>query len=106
MVNLAMAQLQLRSIQMARLYRTGGFMTARITLHNRAASRYYGTEIEPAKPQIQRMAKETKSGRTFQGLVMSSIGARLRREAELREEYEKWRILTDPARNWSITFGT
>ncbi|KAG6183407.1 hypothetical protein E4U27_001399 [Claviceps purpurea] len=104
MVNLAMAQLQLRSIQRASLSRTGGFMTARIILHNWPASRYYGTEIEPAKPQIQRMTKETKPGKSFQGLVMSSIGARLRREAELREEYEKWRILTDPARNWSITF--
>lgn len=44
-------------------------------------------------------------GRSFQGQVMGSIGARLRRESQQREEYEKWRNMTDPARNWTMTFG-
>lgn len=36
---------------------------------------------------------------------MGSIGARLRREREQRVEYERWRTVTDPMRNWSFTFG-
>jgi D-lactate dehydrogenase (cytochrome) len=37
---------------------------------------------------------------------MGSIGSRLRREREQREKYEEWRNMTDPTRNWMVTFGT
>ncbi|KAI1022445.1 hypothetical protein LB503_000348 [Fusarium chuoi] len=35
---------------------------------------------------------------------MGSIGSRLRREREQREKYEEWRNMTDPTRNWMVTF--
>lgn len=71
-----------------------------------AALRHYATEIEPERPKAPapREGNEKKLGRTFQGQVMGSIGARLRREREQREQYEKWRDMTDPSRNWMITF--
>ncbi|KAH8121807.1 D-lactate dehydrogenase (cytochrome) [Trichoderma asperellum] len=69
-----------------------------------AALRHYATDIEPERPKPPREGNEKKLGRTFQGQVMGSIGARLRREREQREQYEKWRDMTDPSRNWMITF--
>ncbi|KAL6862954.1 D-lactate ferricytochrome c oxidoreductase [Amphichorda felina] len=69
-----------------------------------ATARSYATEIEPERPRPARPANEHKLGRTFQGQVMGSIGARLQREREQRERYEHWRHMTDPARNWSLTF--
>ncbi|KAM4058538.1 FAD binding domain-containing protein [Hirsutella rhossiliensis] len=66
--------------------------------------RCYGTEIEPDKSKSLRQGNEAKLGRSFPGQVMGSIGARLRREREQREHYEKWRDLTDPAMNWMTTF--
>ncbi|KAH6900348.1 hypothetical protein B0T10DRAFT_393691 [Thelonectria olida] len=70
------------------------------------ASRSYTTEIEPERPNkaAVHQSNETKVGRTFQGQVMGSIGARLRREREQREHYEEWRNMTDPSRNWIMTF--
>lgn len=68
------------------------------------ATRGYGTDIEPERPKPPRQANEHKLGRTFQGQVMGSIGARLQREREQRERYEHWRDMTDPARNWTLTF--
>lgn len=68
------------------------------------AARTYGTDIEPERPRPPRQANEHKLGRTFQGQVMGSIGARLQREREQRERYEHWRHITDPSRNWSLTF--
>lgn len=68
------------------------------------AARHYATEIEPERPKPPRQGNEQKLGRSFQGQVMGSIGARLRREREQREQYEKWRDMTDPSRNWMITF--
>jgi D-lactate dehydrogenase (cytochrome) len=62
-----------------------------------------GSSKTPAKREAA--APEAKAGRSFQGQVMGSIGARLRREREQRVEYEKWRTATDPMRNWSFTFG-
>ncbi|KOS19144.1 D-lactate dehydrogenase [Escovopsis weberi] len=71
----------------------------------RGLRREYGTEIEPERPRAPRAgSNETRLGRSFQGQVMGSIGARLRREREQREQYEKWRDMTDPSRNWMITF--
>lgn len=71
-----------------------------------AALRHYATDIEPERPRPKPATEgnEKKLGRTFQGQVMGSIGARLRREREQREQYEKWRDMTDPSRNWMITF--
>jgi D-lactate dehydrogenase (cytochrome) len=69
-----------------------------------AALRHYATEIEPERPRPPTEGNGKKLGRTFQGQVMGSIGARLRREREQREHYEKWRDMTDPSRNWLITF--
>jgi hypothetical protein len=34
---------------------------------------------------------------------MGSIGARIQREREQREQYEQWRHTTDPGRNWTVT---
>lgn len=71
-----------------------------------AASRFYATDVEPKKPAAAvHQSNETKVGRTFQGQVMGSIGSRLRREREQREQYEEWRNMTDPSRNWVMTFG-
>ncbi|KPM36769.1 D-lactate dehydrogenase [cytochrome], mitochondrial [Neonectria ditissima] len=64
-------------------------------------ARSYATEIEPKAP---RQGNEAKLGRSFQGQVMGSIGSRLRREREQREQYEQWRNMTDPSRNWMMTF--
>ncbi|KAK7430136.1 D-lactate ferricytochrome c oxidoreductase [Neonectria magnoliae] len=66
-----------------------------------SAARSYATEIEPKAP---RQGNEAKLGRSFQGQVMGSIGSRLRREREQREQYEQWRNMTDPSRNWMMTF--
>lgn len=69
--------------------------------------RSYATEIEPERPKAaaRPAGNESKVGRSFQGQVMGSIGARLRREREQREQYEEWRNMTDPSKNWMITFG-
>ncbi|ODA79352.1 hypothetical protein RJ55_04945 [Drechmeria coniospora] len=71
-----------------------------------ATTRCFATDLEPEKerPKVARQSNETKLGRSFQGQVMGSIGARLRREREQREQYERWRDMTDPSRNWMITF--
>lgn len=63
-------------------------------------------QIEPEHPKAPRQGNSAKLGRSFQGQVMGSIGARLRREREQRAQYEHWRDMTDPARNWMITFCT
>ncbi len=68
------------------------------------AARWYGMQIEPEHPKPPREGNSAKLGRSFQGQVMGSIGARLRREREQRAQYEQWRNTTDPARNWMITF--
>ena len=68
--------------------------------------RSYATDIEPEKPKPPRQGNEMKLGRSFQGQVMGSIGSRLRREREQREQYERWRDITDPSRNWMVTFCT
>lgn len=70
-------------------------------------ARFYSKELEPDQsrtPSAPRQGNEAKLGRSFQGLVMGSIGARLRRERDQREQYERWRDMTDPSRNWMITF--
>jgi len=69
-----------------------------------SAVRWYGMDVEPEHPKPPRQGNEAKLGRSFQGQVMGSIGARLRREREQREQYERWRDMTDPSRNWMITF--
>ncbi|KAG5918727.1 hypothetical protein E4U42_006754 [Claviceps africana] len=100
-----MAQLQLRAMRRLRTCNTSSFAAARI-LRGQAATRWYATEIEPQKPHPlpPRQGNEMKLGRSFQGQVMGSIGARLRREREQREQYERWRNMTDPSRNWMVTF--
>ncbi|KAG5986390.1 hypothetical protein E4U54_005447 [Claviceps lovelessii] len=101
-----MAQLQLRTVQrLRRTCNTSNFAAARV-LHGQATTRCYATEIEPQKPEPPRQGNEMKLGRSFQGQVMGSIGARLRREREQREQYERWRNMTDPSRNWMVTFRT
>lgn len=67
-------------------------------------ARWYSMQIEPEHPKPPRQGNSAKLGRSFQGQVMGSIGARLRREREQRAQYEQWRNTTDPARNWMITF--
>ncbi|KAM3442114.1 hypothetical protein MY4824_001126 [Beauveria thailandica] len=67
-------------------------------------ARWYSMQIEPEHPKPPREGNSAKLGRSFQGQVMGSIGARLRREREQRAQYEQWRNTTDPARNWMITF--
>ncbi|KEY64717.1 hypothetical protein S7711_09332 [Stachybotrys chartarum IBT 7711] len=62
--------------------------------------RCYSTEIEPKTPK---RGSDVKVARSFQGQMLGSIGARLRREREQRDQYEKWRDMTDPSRNWMIT---
>lgn len=64
-------------------------------------------QIEPdqhTNKPATKQGNEAKLGRSFQGQVMGSIGARLRREREQRAQYEKWRDMTDPSRNWMVTF--
>ncbi|KAF4978949.1 hypothetical protein FZEAL_4746 [Fusarium zealandicum] len=101
-----MASLQLRAQRTAlrslRSPRTAGPRSSR--LPSAAAVRSYATDLEPERPKAPRQGNETKLGRTFQGQVMGSIGARLRREREQREQYEQWRNITDPSRNWMMTF--
>lgn len=97
-----MAQLRLRSTTALRSF--GAAATRSRVAAPAAAVRCYATEIEPEKPKAPRQGNEAKLGRSFQGQVMGSIGARLRREREQREHYEKWRDMTDPSRNWMITF--
>ncbi|CAM1504486.1 Fc.00g020770.m01.CDS01 [Cosmosporella sp. VM-42] len=92
-----MAPLQLRAQQTA--LRSLRASSTRLPL-----ARTYATDIEPERPKAPRQGNEAKLGRSFQGQVMGSIGARLRREREQREQYEKWRNMTDPSRNWMITF--
>ncbi|XWW95378.1 hypothetical protein V2A60_003336 [Cordyceps javanica] len=82
-----------------------------LQLHNTAMkrspviiARWYSMQIEPEHPKPPRQGNSAKLGRSFQGQVMGSIGARLRREREQRAQYEQWRNTTDPARNWMITF--
>ncbi|KAM0342081.1 hypothetical protein ACHAPU_009694 [Fusarium lateritium] len=102
-----MASLQLRAQRAA----LGSLRTPTTTASCRASRlpasfyRSYATEIEPQRPnKPARQSNETKVGRTFQGQVMGSIGARLRREREQRAQYEEWRDMTDPTRNWMMTF--
>jgi D-lactate dehydrogenase (cytochrome) len=64
--------------------------------------RCYSTEIEPKTPK---RGSDVKVARSFQGQMLGSIGARLRREREQRDQYEKWRDMTDPSRNWMITIS-
>lgn len=83
------------------LGRTAARTTARTTTVKTtalAATRCYATELE------RKGGNENKLGRTFQGQVMGSIGSRLQREKEQRERYEHWRQVTDPSRNWTISF--
>jgi D-lactate dehydrogenase (cytochrome) len=89
-----------------RSYTSGSFAPVRVPrgIAAHVARRCYATEIEPEKPKPLRQGNEMKLGRSFQGQVMGSIGARLRREREQREQYERWRNMTDPSKNWMITF--
>lgn len=102
----AMPQLRLRAPQPA--LRS---LAARPLRVQRPAStvRCYATDLEPERPKQPAKAsqgKESQVGRSFQGQMMGSISSRLRREQEQRVQYEKWRDITDPSRNWMITFGT
>lgn len=106
-LHIVMASLQLRA-QRAALgsLRTPTTASCRASRLPASFYRSYATEIEPQRPnKPARQSNETKVGRTFQGQVMGSIGARLRREREQRAQYEEWRDMTDPTRNWMITFG-
>lgn len=102
-----MASLQLRAQRTAlRSLRTSHITAGPRSSRLHASLRCYATDIEPERPKAPRQGgNETKVGRTFQGQVMGSIGARLRREREQREQYEQWRNMTDPSRNWMVTFG-
>lgn len=73
------------------------------TSQSAAAIRCYATELEPERPKAPRQGNDSKLGRSFQGQVMGSISHRLQREREQRAQYEKWRYITDPGRNWSAT---
>ncbi|PHH84290.1 hypothetical protein CDD83_2199 [Cordyceps sp. RAO-2017] len=93
----AMAQLRLRETALR------GLRAARAPAA--ALRRGYATDLEPEFPRPPRDSNENRLGRSFTGQVMGSIGARLRREREQREQYEKWRRMTDPSRNWMMTFA-
>lgn len=69
-----------------------------------ASMRGYATDMEPGKASPLRQGKESRLVRSFPGQVAGSIQARLRRESDQRKNYERWRHLTDPARNWTATF--
>ncbi|KAH7320017.1 hypothetical protein B0I35DRAFT_450984 [Stachybotrys elegans] len=94
-----MAHMRLRSAKTALRSLPAHPATAVAAPRLPTAVRSYSTEIEP-----KHQGNAAKLGRSFQGQVMGSIGARLRREREQRDQYEKWRALTDPARNWVISF--
>lgn len=73
------------------------------------AVRCYATDLEPERPKQPRapgQGKESQVGKSFQGQMMGSISTRLRREQEQRVQYERWRDMTDPSRNWTVTLGT
>lgn len=96
-----MAQMRIRAPATAlRGLRTGRIASLLV------ARRCYATEIEPERPKKpgRRPGNEERLGRTFQGQVMGSIGHRLHREREERDRYEHWRTLTDPSRNWTLSF--
>lgn len=93
-----MAPLQVRARQTA-------LQALRASSTRLPLARSYATDLEPERPKMPRQGNEAKLGRSFQGQVMGSIGARLRREKDQREQYEKWRNMTDPSRNWLVTFG-
>lgn len=107
--SIAMASLRARKVPTTalrsfRAARTAAFpATATVA----AAARSYSTELEPEKPRSteKHRGNEARLGRSFQGQVMGSIATRMNREREERERYEQWRLVKDPARNWSITFG-
>ncbi|RGP74808.1 d-lactate dehydrogenase cytochrome [Fusarium longipes] len=102
-----MVSLQLRAQRAAlQNLRTPTTASCRASRLPATLTRAYATEIEPGKQNkpAARQSNETKVGRSFQGQVMGSIGARLRREKEQRAQYEEWRNLTDPTRNWMMTF--
>lgn len=105
------AHLMLRSGAMAHRLRLGTARPAALCSSTpalprttAAITRSYATELEPEHPRPPRQGNEAKLGRSFQGQVMGSIGSRLRREREQRVQYEKWRDMTDPSRNWMLTF--
>ncbi|KFA65731.1 hypothetical protein S40285_04869 [Stachybotrys chlorohalonatus IBT 40285] len=90
-----MAHLRLRSSQTA--LRSLPLRTAASV---QQTLRCYSTELESKTPK---RGSDVKVARSFQGQMLGSIGARLRREREQRDQYEKWRDMTDPSRNWMIT---
>ncbi|KJZ77362.1 hypothetical protein HIM_03086 [Hirsutella minnesotensis 3608] len=70
-----------------------------------AAIRCYATDLEPEKPKpTAHRGGDAQLSKSFQAQVTGSIVTRLRREREQRQQYERWRDMTDPSRNWTITF--
>ncbi|KAF4592377.1 D-lactate dehydrogenase, mitochondrial precursor [Ophiocordyceps camponoti-floridani] len=82
--------------------------TARTHIVPAAAARRYGSEPDrpaPKPPTLERRrAEPRKPEPSFNSQMAGSIQARLRRESDQRVQYERWRELKDPARNWYMTF--
>ncbi|EQL00682.1 D-lactate dehydrogenase [Ophiocordyceps sinensis CO18] len=97
-----MAQTQLRATALRSLRASAAAAPAAVAAP--ATVRCYATEIAPGKPKTLRRGNETRPGGSFSGQVFGSIGARLKREREQREQYEYWREMTDPTWLWSTTF--
>jgi D-lactate dehydrogenase (cytochrome) len=73
--------------------------------------RFYAKDLQtegPKQPQQQKgssKSNNTRVERSFASDVQGSIQSRIRRENQRREQYERWRQLTDPSRNWTVTFS-
>lgn len=68
-----------------------------------AALRFYANEVQTSE---SRPRSTSRVERSFASDIQGSIQARIRRENERRQQYERWRELTDPGRNWTLTFRT
>ncbi|KAF4125065.1 D-lactate dehydrogenase (cytochrome) [Geosmithia morbida] len=96
----------LRSLRRTAVTTTPATATAALPTSTWRLQRCYATDVDRTKGGNLEKTRgnENKLGRTFQGQVMGSIGSRLQREREQRKRYEDWRHMTDPARNWTISF--
>lgn len=83
------AQLSLRRVR--------GPLTS-VALLGRTQRRFASDEPRPP-------SHEEKTGRSFRGQMMGSIGHRVRREREELERWSEFQHKRAAGRNWSMTFG-
>ena len=110
----AMARLQLRARPWStcpRALQSSSRLRPASQLGCVVAVRFYANDVQPGggppKPpsQPQQQPRGGRVERSFAQDLQGSIQARIRRESQRREQYERWRAVTAPGRNWSITFG-